>query len=135
MSVNMGRFWISDEFIRVHAKELSCRAQIVYVALACYANAHGQTFVGCRRLAEDLSMSKNTVNKAIRELKASQMVEQLGQYQRGEVSRLQINTVPGSFILPYQLLGPKEVLKEVSKEGQKQKIEKLKKMKTYYGIG
>ena len=131
----MGKFWIPDAFIRIYAKELSCRAQIVYVALACYANGQGVTFVGCRRLAQDLSMSKNTVNKAIRELKASQMVGQLGENGRGKVSHLLIHTVPGRFIPPSQLRGHKEEFQEASKEGQKQKIEKLKKMKIHYGIG
>src|SRR5215213_4322879 len=70
----MERFWIGDYFIDVQAKNLSIYAQMVFIALSRYANKDGETFVGVRKIAGVLSINKDTVSKAIKELVVSGLV-------------------------------------------------------------
>jgi len=120
----MRKFWVYDDFIRKYARYLSTKAQIIYIALCSHANTEAETFVGCRKLGEELSMSKNTANKAIKELEAYHLVVRL-ESKNGLPSQLRVLTVPYHDKQPSQSVGHKEVSKEVSKEGEK-KISKTR---------
>jgi hypothetical protein len=89
----MGRFWVDDLFIDKQARSLSVYAQVVFVGLCRFANRKVDTFVGYRRLALSLSISKNTVVKAVKELEASHLVVRLGKGRQG-VSHLKKASVP-----------------------------------------
>jgi DNA-binding MarR family transcriptional regulator len=111
----MGRFWIDDDFIRIKAKNLSIYAIAIYTALCSYVNGKGNTFVGQRRLAQDLNISKNTVTKAIKELEASHLVGR-SKGLNGQASQITLTTVPNQIIQPSHPAGHKEVFKEYIKE-------------------
>jgi hypothetical protein len=115
MKKKSGRFWITDDFIRKHAKKYSVHQQMVYVVLCCHANKEKITFIGCRKIAECIGISKNTAYKAIKELEASHLVRRLDK-NIGKPSHIKIFDVPGEGILPYQMVGPKESNKESIKE-------------------
>lgn len=91
-----------------------------------FANADrsGMTFVGYRKLGEELGISKNTVQKAISELEASHHV---GRYhsENGRPSHLRVCTVPNQGARPSHGVGPKEDSKEDFKEGVLKQLEKL----------
>jgi len=112
----MGRFWIEDEFIRLEARRLSAKAIVVYVALCSHADKNGYTFIGQRKLAEELGFNKDTVTSAIKELIASGFV---GHYKTGKhrVSGLTIASVRKDRVPVSDSFGPKEVFKEYIKEG------------------
>lgn len=106
------RFWLPDELIDIHAKHISHSALSVYLCLARRANAEGCTFVGIRRIAEDLNMSVATVTKVLKELEVYQLVKQFS-YKRGEKRWRQVLLgVSNNNNQPYQELKPKEVIKE-----------------------
>ena len=78
-----GKFWILNRFVRTYARKLPLPAQMVYVALCCYAgtgnnpNKEYRTFVGCRRIADDLNINKDTVAAHIKTLEASGFIRRL----------------------------------------------------------
>lgn len=114
----MGRFWINDNFIRLYAKNLTAYEQMVYVALCSYANKDAVTFVGCRKISENLRYSKNTVNKAIKKLEASHWIRRLDR-NIGRPSHIKIYAVPNDAIQPSHQMGHKEYPKESFKEEDK----------------
>lgn len=114
----MGKFWVQDDFIRKYAKGLSVYAQVVFVNLACHVDKNGETFVGYRKIAEELGINKNTVTRAIKELKGYGLVRHLG-HKRGKVSRIKINPVPLESDQVSQIVGHKEEFEEVFKENPK----------------
>ena len=59
----------------LRAKGLSVKAKIVYIALLDYAWQQGSCYPGQVRLAEDLSISVDTVQRALAELKKYQLVD------------------------------------------------------------
>lgn len=115
MKTKNGKFWMLDEFIDEHAKKLTPYEQIVYVALCRHANSYGETFVGARRMADELNINKNTVSKSIKKLEAYSLVIRL-KGGAGKLSTLKITSV--SF-KDTQLSRPvihKEDVKEEKKE-------------------
>lgn len=78
--MNKERFWLPRKLIDEYARNLTVYELAVYVALARHANFDGTTFVGCRKIGEELGINKDTVSNAIRKLTASGMV---GHYKRG----------------------------------------------------
>ena len=120
----MGKFWISDDFIRKHARYLSGGAQRVYMALSSHVNKQSTTFIGQRKIAEYLGLSKTTVNEAIKELKAYQLLVRLTDKENGKPYQIKLLTVPNEVPKPYQLLVHKEDIKENYKEeGEEEKRE------------
>lgn len=111
----MGKFWMSDDFVRVHARKLSTSAVAVYMVLSCHCNRHNQTTIGVRRVAEILGVSKTTVVKAMKELKVYQF---LVQRTKG-VYQIRVPGVPVQSTEVYQDVVHKEEFKEVYKEGFK----------------
>ena len=71
----MGRFWIDDEFIRSNSKKLRFSSIAVFVYLASRAGSDSTAYVGQRRIAEDLGMSLETANTAMKELIAFGFLE------------------------------------------------------------
>lgn len=112
------RFWIQDDFIRVQAKFFSVYDQVVYVTLCCFANKEWITFVGCRKIAKLLNISKDTVNKSIHKLEASRFIRRLDN-NKGRPSHIAILNVPSQPILPSTVVGHKENNKELIKESNK----------------
>src|SRR4051812_33680232 len=103
----MGRFWLDDDFIRVKAKDLSLKSIAVYTALSSYANREGKTFIGHRRLAQDLGLNKDSVTRAMKELEASDLVRRL-RGVNGQASETIVQSVRISTILPSVMVRPKE---------------------------
>ena len=66
-----------DDFIDRIAKTLTPYEQIVYMALCRHVNGNGETFVGARRISDELNINKNTVSKSIKHLIAYNLVIQL----------------------------------------------------------
>jgi biotin operon repressor len=144
------RFWLPDHFIRKYAKDLSIHAQMVYVVLCCHVNSNDITFIGCRKIAENLGINKSTVSKKIKELEAYGYVVRLDK-ERGKPSHIRINSVPNKTYVPSHQVVPKEInTKEVYKEktdnknkeipykGRELMLEELKKInpkfyKKFYG--
>lgn len=114
----MGRFWIEDDFIRLHARNLTTKASLVYVALCSHADKEGHTFIGQRTLGKELGLNKETIGIAIKELIAYGFV---GHYKYGKyrVSGLTISSVRKYHIPVSGSSVPKEEIKEVYKEGEK----------------
>lgn len=102
-----GCFWINNRFIRKHARGLSVYAQMVYIALCCHSNKERRTFIGCRRIAKNLGINKDTVAKGIRELIAYDMVGRLN-YKNGTPTLHEIYTDPNNITKPTYGVGPKE---------------------------
>ena len=59
----------------LRAKGLSIKAKIVYVALLDYAWQSGSCFPGQPKIAEDLDISVDSVQRALQELKQYQIIE------------------------------------------------------------
>lgn len=59
----------------LRAKGLSVKAKLVYVALLDYAWQHGSCYPGQDRLAEDLDVSIDTVQRALSELKRCKLID------------------------------------------------------------
>src|SRR5712671_1027821 len=93
MKSESNRFWLLDAFIDSEAKSLTVYAQVVFVALSRHANRKGETWVGVRKLAEELGISKNTVVKAIKELSVSHLVVRCPAGMRG-LSHPRVGSVP-----------------------------------------
>lgn len=113
-----GRFWIPDQFIREQAKYLSVYDQMVYITLCCFANKKGITFVGCRKIAKLLNISKDTANKSIHKLEVSHLVRRLDE-NIGRPSHIAILSVQPQPTLPSPSFGHKEYNKELIKERNK----------------
>lgn len=111
----MGRFWIDDDFIDVKAKDLSIYAQMVFIALSRHTNKNGETFVGYRKIASLLNISKTTVQKAVEELEAYHLVVRFTD-KNGRPSHLRVGTVPSHSPPPYHSVVRKEGIKEIIKE-------------------
>lgn len=109
------RFWIPDNFIREHARDLKPSAHSVYMSLCSHANRNGVTFISYRRMAKELGLSKTTVKSAVDELIAYQLLVRLKQ-KIGRASQLKVLPVPENNTKQYQKLVPKEYNKELFKE-------------------
>lgn len=107
-----GRFWILNKFIRVYAKNLSIQAQMIYICLCNYSGTGGEkvysTFVGYRRIAENLGINKDTVAKHIKQLVACGLVSQHKSIRGGGVTHYNINTDPLFEINPSYMVGLKD---------------------------
>jgi len=115
MKTKNGKFWMPDDFIDRLAKTLTPYEQMVYVALCRHANSKGETFVGARRISDELNINKNTVSKSIRRLKAYGLVIQLS----GGEGKLSTLKIPSVSFKDTQLSCPvihKEDIKEEKKE-------------------
>ena len=112
-----GRFWISNNFMRVHARYLSAHAQSIYMYLCNRANRERETFVGYRRIAKELGFNKDTVVKKIKELKVYGLVIQSGSTKRGQVSSFKLLPVPNYPLKVSEESVQKECIKEYPKEG------------------
>jgi hypothetical protein len=110
-----GLFWIKNDFIRKHARKLSIHAQMIYVALCCHANKDGITFIGCRKIGEDLGINKNTAQIKIKELEKAQLVKRLDS-ANGKPSHMKIFTVPYEKSKPYSQVIPKDNTKDIYKD-------------------
>lgn len=106
---------MDDDFVRIHAKKLSIYAQMVYVVLCCHSNKDGITFIGQRKIAEQLNINKDTVTKSIKELVVSGMVGQLHSV-KGKVSGFSIKSVRYEGLQLSAGVGHKEGIKELYKE-------------------
>jgi DNA-binding MarR family transcriptional regulator len=115
----MGKFWMYDRFIRIYAKDLSVYDHSVYMSICSHANALGETFIGCRRMCQELGIDKNTVIKSINRLEASGFVRRLRQ-KNGRVSILKLLTARFENVQPSCSAGHKEDIKEIIKEEQKE---------------
>lgn len=118
----MGRFWVDDDFIRIHARKLSNKAVLVYIGLCSHASREGFTFIGQRSLGKELGLNKETIGLAIKELIASGFA---GHYKRGRhgVYGLTVFSVRKYPVLASGHSGPKEEFKELYKEGNLNKVE------------
>lgn len=65
------RFWIENEFIDEYARNLSIKAQCVYMCLKRHCNKKGETTIGVRGIAERLGINKSTACDALKELELS----------------------------------------------------------------
>jgi len=111
----MGRFWMDDDFIRVKARHLSLKAIVVFMALSSHANGKGSTFIGHRKLGEELGLNKDSVTRAMRELEASDLVRRL-RGKNGLPSETVVPTVRNDTLRPSDSVRHKEVIKEDIKE-------------------
>ncbi|MDD3434884.1 MAG: helix-turn-helix domain-containing protein [Patescibacteria group bacterium] len=115
MKIKSGKFWMPDDFIDRIAKTLTPYEQTVYMVLCRHANSKGETFVGARRISDELNINKNTVSKSIKHLIAYGLVIQLSG-GKGKLTTLKIPNVP---FQDTQLSRPvihKEDVKEENKE-------------------
>jgi hypothetical protein len=113
----MGRFWMDDDVVRVHAKNLELSDLAVYAVLCCFANDKGETYIGVRKIASLLGINKETVVNALRRLVVYGLTVRFPR-KKGQVYGLQIKSVR---INPTQVSGSavhKEVFKEYIKEGE-----------------
>lgn len=115
MKTKNGKFWMTDDFIDRLAKTLTPYEQIVYVALCRHANSKGETFVGSRRISDELNINKNTVIKSIKHLKAYGLVIQLSG-GAGKLTTLKIPSVPFQDTQLSCSVRHKEDIKEENKE-------------------
>jgi len=111
----MGKFWMDDDFIRIHANQLSLKSIAVYTALNSYSNKEGKTFVGHRRIGSVLGINKDSVTRAMRELEASDLVRR-SKGKNGQPSETTILPVRIDAVIPSETVRPKEVFKESIKE-------------------
>jgi methyltransferase-like protein len=132
-----GHFWIANRFIERYAKDLSVYTQMVYVALCRYAgkqdNGFYETFVGCRKIGNNLKINKNTVADHRKELEAYGLIRRL-KNKNGRATHYRIYTDPCDTEEPYALAIHKELKdnKEESnfiecKESNEPEIKKNKK--------
>ncbi len=127
-----GRFWIEDEFIDKYAKNLSLKAQAVYICLKRHCNREGHAKIGIRKIAKELGISKNTCQKAIKELQLSQLVGQ----RINQLSLFGYYTVPPlgtelSHVVVQKELGTiKGIQKPLTDEEKKEGIKILDSMRT-----
>lgn len=111
----MGRFWMEDVFVRSQARHLSLKAIAVFVALSCHANKTGKTFIGHRRLGEQLGLNKDSITRAMKELEASGLVRRFKR-DNGQASETVLTTVRNDAGRPSAPVRPKEAVKELTKE-------------------
>ncbi|MEI8360785.1 MAG: helix-turn-helix domain-containing protein [bacterium] len=112
----MQRFWIPDAFVRKLARDLNTSDHSVFMALSSHANRNGETFVGYRKIAEEMGLNKDTVVKSIKRLKAYGLVVRLDKKINGQVSFLKLITVLFEQGQPSEPVVHKEVIKENFKE-------------------
>lgn len=115
MKTKNGKFWMPDDFIDRLAKTLTPYEQIVYMALCRHANSKGETFVGSRRISNELNINKNTVIKSIKNLRVYGLVIQLSG-GAGKLTTLKIPSVLFQDIQPSCSVRHKEDVKEENKE-------------------
>ncbi|MFC1663423.1 helix-turn-helix domain-containing protein [Patescibacteria group bacterium] len=120
-----GRFWIKNDFIRKYAKELSVYEQMVYVTLCCHANKEGHTIIGCRRIASNLGINKDTANKALNRLEVAGFIGRL-KGGKGRASQIKVHTVPLEATKLSQAIRPKDYNKELYKEEMNNKIKRMR---------
>ena len=106
---------MDDDFIRIHANQLSLKSIAVYTALNSYSNKEGKTFVGHRRIGSVLGINKDSVTRAMRELEASDLVRR-SKGKNGQPSETTILPVRIDAVIPSETVRPKEVFKESIKE-------------------
>lgn len=121
MKIEINRFWMPDDFVRVHAKNLSSSAHSVYMSLSSHANKNGEAFISYEKMGNELKFSKNTVKRAVDELIAYQILVRLDK-KTGRASHLQVLSVPNGSTKPYQNLSTKELNKEYFKENDLNKF-------------
>jgi DNA-binding MarR family transcriptional regulator len=119
----MNKFWTHNAFPRIHARNLSPYDHSVYMSLCSHANAEGETFIGYRKMAEELGINKDTVKNSIRHLEAYGLVRRLEKIN-GRVSYLKLLTDRFESPQPSYPVGPKEDIKELSKEENQHKTYK-----------
>lgn len=110
------RFWIEDDFVDRHAKNISLSAQVVYMVLKRHVNREGKTTIGIRKIAEKIGASKTTVHKSIKELLLYQLLIQ----RSNPLSHFGYYTVPDSRTVQCHNLVHKElgIIKECNKIGK-----------------
>lgn len=111
-----GRFWVNDSFIDKRARNLSAYEQMVFIALCRHANAKGLTFIGYRKLGQELGFNKNTVQKCVTKLEAYGLVIRLSKME-GQPSHLKVVGVRFGSHQPGIRTVHKEDIKEEYKEG------------------
>lgn len=114
----MGHFWIHDDFVRQHAKHLTPYDHSIYMALSSHVNKAGETFIGCRKIAEELGVNKNTVARSIENLIAYGLVIRLQEIINGRASTLKLIDVLFQQNKAYDQTIHKEFLKEEIKENK-----------------
>lgn len=126
-----GRFWILNRFVREYAKGLSVYSQMIYVCLCCYAGSRSdkeyKTFVGYRRIADNLNINKDTVTLYVKELEAYGLVRRL-KNKNGKPSLKIIYTDPYDNNKAPHTIGHKDV-KDI-KESEKKKKYGLEDLRT-----
>ena len=124
-----GYFWIANKFIDIYAKDLSIYAQIIYLCMCRYAgkkeNSNNETFVGCRRIGNDLKINKNTVSDHRKELEAYGLIRRL-KNKNGKATHYRVYTDPYDVTKPYDPAIHKEF-----KENKEVKNEKFVKEPRY----
>ena len=117
---------MKNKFIDEYARNLSVYDQAVFVALSRHAGGPDYTtFVGCRKIAEELNINKNTVAKSIKNLIAYNLLRRAGKKKSGAYI-LKIIPVPFEGGNVYDRAIHKDNNKEYIKEGEKRKKEPFK---------
>lgn len=111
----MRRFWVLDNFIREEAKKYTAHTVNVYIYLCSRADKLGETYVGYRRIAEDLGMNKNTVCKAVKKLIASGKIIRLDK-KHGNSYYLKLTSVLNESVGLSDGMVHKELNKKLNKE-------------------
>lgn len=110
-----GWFKMPKKFLRqyVHKYKLTVYDYAIYSVLCCYRDPNkGTCFIGIRKIASLLNISKTTVFESIKVLVACRLVVRLPS-SRGMVSLLMIHAVPVEASQPYHPVIPKEITKEI----------------------
>ncbi|MCD4694230.1 helix-turn-helix domain-containing protein [bacterium] len=113
------RFWIRKEFMKYFARNIKTSDQAVYMALSFYVNREGRAFVGYRTIAKKLGINKDTVTRSVKRLIASGLVRRLDKLENGKPSELELTTVLFDGPQPSESFRPKELKKELFKEGKR----------------
>ncbi len=64
----MGKFWMLDDFVRIHSRKVKPREQAIYMALSSHANKQNETFVSTRTIGKELNINKDTVVRGLKKL-------------------------------------------------------------------
>lgn len=130
------RFWMPRRFVDDYAAKITPYTQVVYMSLCRHADKAGFSFWGCRRIATQLGMNKDTVAHSINTLIASGLVRRHYSDEH-KMSGLLVIDVQYETLQVSGPVGPKEVSKQVYKqeslqsrrtglEGMKKLVETLK---------
>jgi len=114
------RYWMPDKIIRSLSKlELSTYDFAVYAYFCSRADKSGASFPGVRRIANDLGISKTTVQESVTKLEAYRLLVRINNPKKGEVCHRRVGTVSYRYEKPCQPVVPKEYNKELIKEEDK----------------